>query len=126
MAFVMYAQQHQGHFPSSLEQADPYLGNEFKTEHGLAPDQFPPGTPKYGLTPDRFEILYQDSLESLKSPQSAIVLREKDPWQGLDGGWVRTYGFADGHCEIHKAVDGNFETWDAQHLAPTPPAQPGQ
>jgi RNA polymerase sigma factor (sigma-70 family) len=126
MAFMVYSQQHQGQFPNSFEQAEPFLGNEFKTEHGLAPDQSRPGTPKYGLTPDHFEILYQGALEALASPQNIIVVREKDPWQGLDGGWVRTYGFADGHTEIHKAMDGNFEPWETQHVVAAPPAQPGQ
>ena len=42
--------------------------------------------------------------------------REKEAWQTSDGGWARAYSFADGHSEIHKAVDGNFQPWEQQHL----------
>jgi prepilin-type processing-associated H-X9-DG protein len=34
----------------------------------------------------------------------------------VNGGWNRTYGFADGHTEIHKAEDGNFGPWEEQRI----------
>jgi prepilin-type processing-associated H-X9-DG protein len=56
-----------------------------------------------------------------------IVVREKDAWQAADGGWLRAYAFADGHAEIHKAADGNFQPWEAQHIiAPQNDRQTGQ
>ena len=82
--------------------------------------EFLPNTPKYGLTPDRYEITYQGSVFELTNSPAIIVIREKEPWQTADGSWVRAYGFADGHSEIHKATDGNFETWEAQHMIPHP------
>ncbi len=129
LAFTLYAQQHQDQFPTKFEEAEPFLPAEFKTEHNLGPNDFPPGTPKYGLTPDRFEILYQGSTASVTSPQNVIVVREKEAWQATDGGWLRAYGFADGHTEIHRTADGNFLPWEAQHIAAPPAAggaQPGQ
>src|SRR5262249_34392547 len=107
-------------------QAEAFLPAELKSEHNLAPGESRPGTTQFGLTPDRFEILFQGSLKSLPSPNAVIVLREKDPWQTSDGSWVRAYGFADGHSEIHKAQDGNFAPWEAQHVATAVIPPPGQ
>jgi hypothetical protein len=125
MAFFLYSEQHQGAFPTKFEEAESFLLPEYKTEHNLGANEFPPGAPKYGLTPDRYEIVFQGSPSAVSNPQSLIVLREKEAWQAPDGGWLRAYGFADGHSEIHKTADGNFQPWEAQHLAPTAP-QTGQ
>jgi hypothetical protein len=122
-AFYKYAQQNQDQFPEKLELAEPFLPPEFKSESNIAPDGSRAG---FGLTPDRFEIMFQGSIKSLPTPQTVIVLREKEPWQASDGSWLRAYGFADGHSEIHKAADGNFATWEAQHGASAVTAPPGQ
>jgi hypothetical protein len=35
-----------------------------------------------------------------------------------NGKWVRAYGFADGHSEIHKAdTAGDLDAWEQQHVA---------
>jgi len=40
----------------------------------------------------------------------------------MNGGWTRTYGFADGTAQIHVEPDGNFEAWEKEHMiAPAPP-----
>ena len=79
------------------------------------------------LAPDQFEIVYQGSLNEITNPATIIVIREKEAWQTLDGGWVRDYSFADGHSEIHKAADGNFQPWEAEHtIAPPVPSPPDQ
>lgn len=122
-AFFLFAQRNQDQLPSSFEQAAPFLPEEAKAEASK------PGGSKYGITPDRYEIVYQGSIKSIGNPASAIVVREKEPWQTTDGSWMRAYAFADGHSEIHRAVDGNFGPWEAQHIAQsaaTGVAQPGQ
>ena len=44
-------------------------------------------------------------------------MREKEPFHvELDGAAVKTYLFADGHAEVHKARDGNFEQWEAERM----------
>ena len=53
---------------------------------------------------DMYEILYKGSLNSITNWNATIIMREKDPRQGADGRWVRTYGFADGHTELHAAA----------------------
>jgi hypothetical protein len=112
-ALLHYASQNQGLFPTNFDQAVSFLPDEVKGETNLAPDQF--------------EIVYQGSMNEITNPQAIIVIREKEAWQTSDGGWVRDYSFADGHSEIHKAVDGNFQNWEAQHMIPPPTTgQPGQ
>jgi len=113
LAFSQYAVQNQGQCPTNFEQAASFLPDEGKNETQL--------------TPDQFEITYQGSLNDITNRQSLIVLREKEAIQDADGGAHRAYGFADGHSEIHKAVDGNFLPWEQQHMiAPQPGVQPGQ
>lgn len=115
MALMRYADQNQGRFPTNFDEAASFLPDESK------------GLTSLGLGPDQFEIVYQGSVNALTNPQSIIVIREKDAWQTLDGGWVRDYSFADGHSEIHKAVNGNFQTWEQQHMiAPPLAVAPGQ
>jgi RNA polymerase sigma factor (sigma-70 family) len=107
LAFMLYADQNQGQFPTNFDQAASFLPIETKGQTNLAPDQF--------------EIVYQGSLKEITNSQAIIVIREREAWQTLDGGWVRGYSFADGHSEIHKAVDGNFQAWEQQHMI-APPA----
>jgi hypothetical protein len=121
IAFLIYADHNNGQFPTNFAQADPFLDSAAKTEHNLKDYEFPPGGIKYGLIPDNYEITFQGELQSIKNPSQQIVLREKQPQQTEDGGYVRTYGFADGHTEVHRAsVDHRrdeigFEAWEAQH-----------
>jgi len=121
MAFIMFAEKNQGEFPTNFAQADPFLNPEARIEHNLKPDEYPPGGMKFGLVPDNFEVTFQGSLQTLTNASTQIVLREKEPRQLDDGGYVRAYGFADGHSEIHRAtVDHGadkigFEAWEAQH-----------
>jgi len=123
LAFHLYMEKNQGRFPASLDQALPYLPEEARIEMNLPPDEFLPNTPKFGLTPDRFEIVYSGTLTDIPNPASVIVFREKQAW-GENGRWRRAYGFADGHSEIHLSQDGNFDAWEQQHMIA--PATPGQ
>lgn len=111
LAFMQYADEHQGTFPTNFDMATTYLG----------------GWTNANMTPDQFQIVYQGPRDAITNPQSVIVVREKDAWQALDGGWLRAYAFADGHSEIHKAPDGNFQPWEAKHmLLPQTDIQSGQ
>lgn len=122
LAFMLYAEKNRGQFPATLDQALAYLPDEAKIEMNLAPEEFLPNTPKFGLTPDRFELVYSGALADLTNPASVIVLREKEAW-GEEGRWNRAYGFADGHSEIHHSADGHYEAWEKQHSA-VPAGQP--
>jgi RNA polymerase sigma factor (sigma-70 family) len=110
LAFHEYAGAHQGQFPGNFGQAETFLPDQAKDETLLATNQF--------------EIMYQGSLNAITNPAAIIVLRESESQPVLTGGQVRTYGFADGHSEVHKTDDGNFEPWERQHMIlPVPPGQ---
>ena len=59
IAFHLYAGDNQGQFPANFDPGEFtfFFPDEAKVEHNLRPNEFLPGTSKYGLTPDRFEIL---------------------------------------------------------------------
>jgi hypothetical protein len=68
-----------------------------------------------------FEIVYVGSLTNLTNAAETVVLREKRASRTRDGKWQKTYGFADGHSEVHTEPDGNFDDWESQHIV-LPPA----
>jgi hypothetical protein len=67
------------------------------------------------LRTEDYELMFKGSLQDIANPASAIVLREREAWQGYNGRWARTYGFADGHSEVHSSDDGDYTAWEAQH-----------
>jgi RNA polymerase sigma factor (sigma-70 family) len=73
-----------------------------------------------------FERVYQGSIGSIAvtNGHQVLVVREKQAWQGIDGGWRKAYGFGDSHAEIHLAADGDFTAWEAPRMASPPPRVP--
>ena len=69
-----------------------------------------------------FDMLYQGSITNIANPSTTIVLKEKQAWQALNGKWMKTYGFADGHAEVQTKPNGNFDDWESQHTI-SPPNQ---
>ena len=104
LAFIMYANDHNGQYPNGYEQATNYV------DATLGP-QFLQAT-------NSFEIMYRGHQENLASPSSTIVLRETQAQQLPDGSYIRAYAFADGHVEMHKSADGNFSDWEQGKIAP--------
>ena len=110
LGLLMYASDNNQQVAKSLDQLEPYLRDK---------------TP--GLTgTNQFELLFQGSFKDIPNGTPAaqtIVVRETQAWQSSDGGWLRTYGFADGHSEVHRAgPGGNFEAWEKEHTFSPPPA----
>jgi prepilin-type processing-associated H-X9-DG protein len=107
LAFVMYAGDHNQTFPGNFKDIADYF-------------------PNYGgqtnVSTDQFQIVYQGSATNVTSPGETVVIREADATQTLDGGWYRTYAFADGHVEVHKEAINDFSNWESQHLQ-LPPQQ---
>ena len=107
----MYAGDNTQQVASILDQLGPYLS---------------------GITPvlagtNQFELLFHGSFKDIPNGLPAaqtIVVREQQAWQAPDGGWLRAYGFADGHVELYRAPDGDFETWERQHTFSPPPPGP--
>jgi RNA polymerase sigma factor (sigma-70 family) len=100
LGLMMYAADNNQQVPTTLEQAGPYLN--FSD---------PPLTQT-----NQFELVFQGDLSRIAAPATAFIIREHDPFRTPDGGWARTYGFADGHCEVRKTADGDYTSWESQHL----------
>jgi RNA polymerase sigma factor (sigma-70 family) len=106
LAFIMYANDHNGNYPTNLEQTF------------AAFPQIPKGSDT--MSTDEFELVYQGSHESIKNPATTIVLREKEARQAPDGRWQKAYGFADGHAEIHTEPTSNFDAYEKERIVPQP------
>ena len=106
VALHMFAADNQNQLPGSLDDTKRYFGND----NGLSQT-------------NQFEMVYHGSLQALTNPSSVIVIREQQPFN-FSGRWAKTYGFADGHSEVHSEPSGNFDAWEAQHMVPPP--LPGQ
>jgi RNA polymerase sigma factor (sigma-70 family) len=122
LAFRQFAGDHDGQFPSNFEQAEPFLARSPVAETNL--------------TSEQFEIVYHGMLNAISNPANSMVLREKHAWSDYSGqSWMRAYGFADGHSEIHKIrgvsnaaeaarADVEPDAWEKQHRAPSPSPPP--
>ena len=98
-ALFTYALDHEGRFPSSLDQVARYL-------HEL---------PLSGT--NEFDIIYHGSLDELGGiPRGSVaVVRERQTWIAPSGKRARVYGMADGHSEIIES-DDDFNAWEAEHI----------
>jgi len=99
--FRLYADDHQNQLPEQFEQLAPYLSRMSRITGSNA-----------------FEIVYSGPLAGITNPSALIFVREQQAWQRPDGRWAKTYGFADGHAEVHTEPDGNFESWEKERLFP--------
>lgn len=128
LAFHQFAAQHEGRMPATLEEAAAFFG---QTGAELPETVFDEASRSYLVTtevgavptvtvvsPDQYELMYRGILDDLQNPAMTIVMREKAASPAPDGkGLVRTYLFADGHSEIHRAPDGDFTAWEEARLA---------
>jgi myosin heavy subunit len=105
LGFLMFAGDNQNQFPTNFSQTEKYY-NDTSTLQEIETN---------------FDIVYQGSM-NLTNASQIIVLREKQAWQALNGKWMKTYGFADGHSEVHTEPNGNFDDWENQRLI-APPSQ---
>lgn len=97
LALIMFASDNQNQIPPTLAQAGRYLkdGKEEELEAN-------------------FEVTYSGSISAITKPAETIILTEKQP-QEFAGKWTKTYGFADGHSEVHTEATGNFEAFEKDH-----------
>ena len=109
LAFHMFASENRDSFPGSFDEAQPFLPKAAQAETNF--------------TTGQFEILYRGPISNITSPALTVVLRQKQARQNQGGRWSRTYGFADGHCEVASSSDGNYDDWEKQHIVMPPPDQ---
>ena len=107
LAFLQYASDHQHACPTSFEQAVPYWPQD--------PNDKLPGLDESNVTTYQFRLLYHGSFTEITNPSETIVIGEAQSVL-VPTGWVRAYGFADGHSEFHGEENGNFALWESQHI----------
>ena len=100
LALTLFADANQDRYPTNLAAAAQYL-----KEGDM--DQ---------ITSD-FDLLAPASITNITDKSSIIVLREKAAWQTPNGKWAKTYGFADGHSEVHvEPMMENFDDFEKNRI----------
>lgn len=101
-ACINYAMDHQLQFPTSLDQAAPYLTTD--------------------LTMDEVKsdcvIAFQGSMADITYPERTVVIMGKESWQGLDGQWMKAYGFANGKGGVCFREQNDFSVFESRHTIP--------
>ena len=105
LALIMYASDNQDQFPTNLAQASKYLDG---------------GSMEQIAT--NFDLLCPATIKDVESPARTIVLKEKQAWMSPGGKWMKGYGFADGHSELHTEPNGDFTDFEKNHTI-SPPNQ---
>jgi RNA polymerase sigma factor (sigma-70 family) len=101
LSFLLYARDHNDQFPVTFEQAASIQNSE----------------QLLGFDTNHFEIVYRGTLESVRDPGKTIIFREKQVRRSPKGEWVKVYGFADGHVEIHTEPDeASFAAWERDRV----------
>lgn len=106
LALIMYASENQAQFPTNLAQASAYINDGSVDEIAT-----------------NFDLVCPAFSTNIESPSTTIVLREKQSWQSPAGNWLKGYGFADGHAEIHTEPNGNFDDYEKKHTVLPLPTQ---
>jgi RNA polymerase sigma factor (sigma-70 family) len=106
LGFIMYANDHNGNYPTNFGQLFADNPNVTKGSENV--------------TFDDFEVVFQGAQDSIRSPASIIMLREKEARQAPDGKWQKVYGFADGHAEIHSEPTANFDAYEKDRIIARP------
>jgi RNA polymerase sigma factor (sigma-70 family) len=101
LAIMLFAEENGGHLPGDFVQAQAF---------------YPSGEKIEDLSPEQFEIVYSGKVGDIKEPGRTIVIREKEPRIDPDGRPAKAYGFADGHSEINRPPDGNFERFESERM----------
>ena len=104
LAVYLYAEEHQGEMPTTIDAARSYLGSANADLAASGPV----------LSVDDVEITYQGKLAEIKHPERTFIARERQTWVDARGRLARTYAFADGHSEIRAAPDGDFEALEVR------------
>jgi len=99
LACIRYADAHGGQFPPNLPAIAGYANTNFLNQLDA-----------------NFDLVYSGAATNIAKPYATIVLKEKRAWQTQGGHWIKTYGFADGHAELHRSNDGNFDEWENERI----------
>lgn len=99
LGMIMYADKNGGQFPASFDQ----ITNSFNYSDKIMGDM------------SKLQLVYSGAMTNIPDPASTVVIRETEPWL-YNGQWTKSYGFADGHVELHSEPNGNFDNYEQQHI----------
>jgi hypothetical protein len=105
LEMIQYASEHQGKLPPTLTS----FTAATSADAGEGQEEMKP----------LFELAYSGRISGLTNADKVIVVREKEPWLADDGRWVKAYGFADGHGEIHSEPNGDFREYERAGIPET-------
>jgi RNA polymerase sigma factor (sigma-70 family) len=103
----LYSEKNQGQMATNMDQFSSYLTNSGQTLTGT----------------NTFELAYTGSTTGMTNAGSVIMVRESQAWPTLDGKWAKTYGFMDGHSEVHVQISDDFDPFEQQHSLSAPTDQ---
>jgi RNA polymerase sigma factor (sigma-70 family) len=112
-----FDQNQDGDFPTNWNQTVAAF-DKWELKDLKAGDPIPDTAADFNALTNAYDLVYQGSLNNLFNSTNLaaiIVVREQQAQQAADGSWNRTYGFADGHSEVYRSVDGDFSGWESQH-----------
>jgi hypothetical protein len=101
-ACINYAMYHQWQFPTSLDQAAPYLATDLSMD----------------VVKSNCVIVFQGSITDITYPGRTVVVMGKESWQGLDGQWMKAYGFANGKGGVCFREQNDFSVFESRHTIP--------
>jgi hypothetical protein len=101
LALLMHFEDNK-RFATNTEELAPYLG---------AKNNPPTNT-------NEFDIMFQGDKNGVTNSSGIILVREHQPRQRSDGRWTRTYGFLDGHAEVHTEPASNFDAYERDRIWP--------
>ncbi|HAV63632.1 MAG TPA: hypothetical protein DCY13_14855 [Verrucomicrobiales bacterium] len=112
LALAMHAGSNSGWFPTRQEFAALLAGsNDSGSGVELSWSE---------LRPENLELVFQGHSDDIADAARTIVVRQADVGVSGDGQKIhRTYGFADGHTEVHSAA--NLEellAWESERIVP--------
>lgn len=113
-----FADHHGGQFPTNWEQSASYF-DQYERGSLNPGDTVPDTMADFSEMTNQFELTYQGAMSNLYNAANfhdLIVVREKQPWQGPTGKWMKIYGFADGHSQIQSEPPEGFDAYEQNHM----------
>jgi len=109
LAIRQYARNNQDRFPTSFEEAAAFFSDRVRYETNLTPAQFE--IVYHGKMSDAFNDIYAH-------PKRALLIRERQPWKGADGKWMKVYEALNGRRWTVSLPYDDFEAWEEQRIVP--------
>jgi hypothetical protein len=101
---------------SAIHRALPSVLERFGRDHNRMPNDFSELRP-YFRTPDGSRMPGVYAVDFVRLQDAGVaVLADTMPRRQRDGTWARLYALPDGRILEARAVDGDFEAWEREHL----------